>query len=353
MVARLWQLFLVLWSSVLFGQFGREFPGIPAFSPEFMQQYGLGDEMPMMESDEPDSGNWYEKLHWWKEAKRVYTIDIHDIMEQVKRTAQDFDEKKNVVFAKLNEAMGSIPVKPDVALGLIAGFLADIKKKRDQLTENLTEEQLKLISEWDEQEKALEGLKNDFEQLQTIQARLQESFDLAAKQVKECENYEERALENFERIEKVLDDKKAHHYYDVVENSLENIRALSQYLIGPLQIYIDNIAGRAEQLVPKVKKAIQDLEAQGILVRVLTEKEKAEAEALAKKREETRLKAEAQKKAAEEWKTKSWWRKLLYYIGAFFSSIATAIKTSIQSLGSLFSSKAKVVKEIKKTALQS
>ena len=81
--------------------------------------------------------------------------------------------------------------------------------------------------------------------------------------MKECENYEERARENFERIEKVLNDKKAHHYYDIVENSLENIRAIIQNLIGPLQIFIDDTGVRVTALVPKIKKTLDDLEKKG------------------------------------------------------------------------------------------
>ena len=103
-------------------------------------------------------------------------------------------------------------------------------------------------------------------------------------------------LEYFERIEKVLDDKKAHHYYDTVENSLENIRAIIQYLIGPLQIFIDDTVIRFDALIPKIKKSIEELEKKGIQVRVLSEKEKAEQAALAKKRDEARLKLKLKRK---------------------------------------------------------
>lgn len=337
---------VVLFAQQLEAQFGEQLPGMPSFSPDLMQQFGFADEAAM--GEESDSGNWYEKLHWWKEAKRVYTVDIHDAMEQVKKTAQDYEEKKKAILTKVNESIASLPVTPTAAQNLIQGFLADIKKKREQLTDTQNEDQLKAVSELDEEEKMLESLKTDFDQLQTIVSRLQEAFDVAAKQVKECENYEEKALEHFERIEKVLDDKKAHHYYDIVENCLDNIRALIQYLVGPLQIYIDQIAIRADLLIPKIKKSLDELEKKGIVVRVLTEQEKAAHEAEAKKKEEARLKALAEKKARDEWNNMAWWRKAFYWIGSFFSSLWGYIKSGVSSLLGLFSGQEKVVTKVVK-----
>lgn len=238
--------------------------------------------------------------------------------------------------------MASLPVTPQAAEPIIAAHLADLKSQRERLLENQTQDQRLAITEIEEQEKTLEALKQDFENLTTLVSHLEEALNVVApKQVKECENYEERALEYFERIEKVLDDKKAHHYYDIVENSLENIRAIIQYLIGPLQIFIDDTIGRFDALIPKIKKTIEELEKKGITVRILTEQEKAEAAALAKKKEEARLKAEADKKAAEQWKNMSWWRKIFHWIGSFFALIWSAIKGLFSAIGGLFSGGAK------------
>ncbi len=320
-------------------QFDDELQSVPAFNMGD-QQFPLdfGAAQAAESEDEPDSGNWYEKLHWWKEAKRVYTVDIHDVMEQLKGIAQDYEAKKKTLLTKVHESVASLPVTPQAVEPIIAAHLADLKAQRERLLADQTQDQRLAITEIEDQEKTLETLKQDFENLTTLVSHLEEALNVVApKQVKECENYEERALEYFERIEKVLDDKKAHHYYDIVENSLENIRAIIQYLIGPLQIFIDDTVGRFDALIPKIKTTIEELEKKGITVRILTEKEKAEAAALAKKKEEARLKAEADKKAAEAWKNMSWWRKIFYWIGSFFAWIWSAIKSLFSSIGGLFS----------------
>jgi len=312
---------------------------LPPLNQDLMQHIDFGDMHGDEEVDELDSGNWYEKLHWWKEAKRVYTVDIHDAMEQLKHIQQDYENKKTTIVAKVEEAIKSLPVTIEAALGLINGHLTDIKTKREKMPEVQTDEQRMLISQIDEQEKALDLLKTDFEQLATVQSRLNEAVhDVFAKQVKECENYEEKALEYFEKIEKVLDDKKAHNYYDVVENSLENIKALIQYLIGPLAIYIDTMAGRAHTLIPKIKKQSDDLERQGIIVRVLTPQEKAEMEAAAKKREEERQRLLAAKKEQERWNAMPWWQKIFASIGLFFTTIWEYIVSAFSAIGKLFTS---------------
>lgn len=226
---------------------------MPAFNPDFMHHIPFASDRDM--DDEIDSGNWYEKLHWWKEAKRIYTGDIHDAMEQLKHISSDYETKKQTLLAKVQDKIKILAIEPQAAVTLINGFLADIKTQREKMPDVQNDEQRMAVSRMEEQEKALETLKSDYEQLIALQALLDEAFnEVLVKQVKECENYEERALDYFERIEKVLDDKKAHQYYDTVENSLDNIRALIQYLIGPLALYIDATVGRIEVLVPKMKK---------------------------------------------------------------------------------------------------
>ena len=317
-------------------QFG-ELPSAPQFNEDYMRQFAFDEEGPVHgdDSEEADSGNWYEKLHWWKEAKRVYTIDIHEAMEQLKGVTQHYEEKKKTVLARLSSLQSSLPVDPKTALGIVTTTLAEIKAKQEQVAVPQTDEQRKTASDLAEQEKALEALKTNFEHLQTLDARLKEALnDAYPKQVKECENYEEKALDYFERIEKVLDDKKAHQYYDIIENSLENIRSLISYLNGQLYQFIEQSSAMVEQLVPRIKKELEDLEKKGIRIRLLTEAEKAELAAVEKQKKEARLKAEAEKKAKEAWEKLPWWRKALAGIGSFFASIWSAIVGFFSSIGS-------------------
>ena len=322
---------VIVWMISLSAQYGQSsFTQSPfnAINPDFM---------PQLDSDEPDSGNWYEKQHWWKEAKRVYSVDIHEAMEDLKRIAEEYEEKKKTVYTPLEASITSLPVTPAIAGPRIVTELTDVRKQRDQLLESTAADNRVALSHIEELEKTLEELKADFENISTLQSRAKEAFDMYAKQEKECENYEERALDYFERIEKVLDDKKAHDYYDMVENSLDNIRAINQYLSGPLLLYIDQTAAHVQTLVPKIKKTVEELEKKGIIIRVLSEKEKAELALLEQKRKEAKLKAEAAKKAAEDWKRMSWLGKAWYYVASFFSWLWSLITGFFSWIGGLFS----------------
>ncbi len=334
-------IFMSLVSSQITAQYPRPMMGMGGYR----QPPSYGMSMPMgltpENEDEPDSGNWYEKLRWWKEAKRVYSDDVHDAMEQVRSLAASFDQQKKELYSQLDAYYASIPVARDAAVGIINGYLDELKKELEGLPQakeaQLKKEEREKIALLEGQTKTLDGLKETFEQLNTMVNRLHEAYDeVYVQQIRECDSYDERAHESYQRIEKVLDDEKAHYYYDLVENSLENIRAIIQYLRGPFSQFIGQAWAKIQELMPKIQTTIADLDKQGIAVRVLTEKEKAEREALKKKKEEERMRSEEAKKAEAARQAMPWWKKIFYSIGSFFASIGRAVKWPISWIGSLF-----------------
>ena len=291
------------------------YAGFPAFSlPQHAQFKNQGAEG----ADDSGSGNWYEKLHWWREAKRLYTIDIQAAMDHLKSIARSYDEKKKIFFEQLDKARKTLPVLAPQALPRIKVLLQELAAQQEQDPEDnevLTKQYNKL-----------ESLQKSFEHFSILSQRVEEAYvKVLLNQIKSAERYEEKALENFEKIENVFDDRKAHGYYQVVENSLENIRALIEYLAGPFYIFTEQVSARVLQLAPVIKASLTELEQEGIYVRVVSEKEKAEKEA-AEKKQELRSKEVAQKKAATQ-KNQSWW-----------SSVTTAAGEFWDSLGGLFSS---------------
>ena len=115
-------------------------------------------------------------------------------------------------------------------------------------------------------------------------------------------------------------------YYNVVENSLKIFKRRVSYLAGPFRRYIDQIWNRFQQGMPQLNKTIETLDALGVEIRILTPEQKAQKDALLKKQEEARLKALAEKKAAQDRLNMSWWQKLIAAIGNFFSSLWSSIK---------------------------
>lgn len=329
-------LILLFYSMPLMGQ----------FNP--FNQMGLTGAMPPAapireESDEPDSGNWYEKLHWWKEAKRVYTIDIHEAMEHLKIIEQEYDKKKQTLFGQLDTYYKSIPAERNAAPAILASLIEETKKELEPFEEPIKPEQQAQVTRYQDQLKTMEGLKSNVEQFNELIKRLEQAINnVFPQEMQSAHSYDKTALENFERTENVFDDEKAQNYFNVIENSLDNIRDITTYLVGPLQIFIDQVWGKIQILMPQLKKSIEDLEKQDIHIRVLSPKEKAERDELLKKREEARLKALAEKKAEEARKAMSWWQKIVAAIGSFFSSIFNGIKSMFSSIGGLFSSRAPV-----------
>ncbi len=353
MLTYLLSLSLLVLPLTLYGQYGpyaqrgfnsfnqQDDPEVEDTNPTVTVPGAIIDE----ESEEPDSGNWYNKLHWWKEAKRVYTIDIHDAMEHVKSIERDYDERKKILLGAIETYYTSLPVKRGEAIPIIDSLLEDIKKRMEPVGDKQpTKEEQAQILQLQENQKTLTALRHDFDQFNTLVQRLNEAFnDVVPKEIKETQNYDEKALDYFERIEKVYDDQKAQGYYDIVENCLENIRAIIGYLIGPLQQFIDETWKKMQPLMPQIKSSIEDLEKKGIHVRVLTELEKQEQAAQEKAREAARLKALAEKKTAEERRAMPWWKRWIYNLGDLIGYLWNSLKSLFSAVGSLFSGGGKPV----------
>ncbi len=265
-------------------------------------------------SDESGPGNWYEKLHWWREAKRLYTIDIQAAIEHLKSISRSYDEKKKTFFEQLEKARKTLPVLAPQALPRIKTLLQELSAKQEQ-----DHEENEIIVN---QHNKLEALQQAFEQFSVLSQRVEEAYTkVLADQVKAAESYEEKALENFEHIENVFDDRKAHGYYQVVENSLENIQAIIAYLAGPFYAFTEQTGARILQLIPRIKTSLEALEKEGLYVRPVSEAELAEKAAAEKKQKEAQLQKEAQKKAEAEKKAQPWWRSFIGTITSFFSGL--------------------------------
>lgn len=276
------------------------------------------------ESDEPDSGNWYEKLQWWKKAKPAYDT-IQGRIAQLKSLAQAFIERKDALKKEIDTFYTTMRIRQKETQEAIEQALDELKTQQEALeAEEISESQQARRVENADKQKKLEELKNELTLLGSLDLHIGESSSVLTEQVKKAERYEERALESFEKMESVLDDKKAKQLYDTIENSSDNIQALIGYVEGSLRGYLEQSAARVMQLMPRIKNMIEELERQGIRVRYLTEEEKKKEEELKKKKlaeEEARIRLAKEKKAKEEeQKNMSWWRWLLNSIASALSS---------------------------------
>ncbi len=300
------------------------------------------EEKEDLASDEPDSGNWYEKLQWWRKAKPAYEA-IQGKIAQLKSLTEAFLDRRSTIKKELDAFYNSLRIRQKTTQEMIDKALEEIKTTQEEqqtTVEELSAEQRAQHIELADQQKNLEQLKVDIDMLGSLGNHIEEAEKVASEQLKKAERFEERALESFEKIENVLDDQRAKQLYDIIENSTENIQALIAYIEGPLRAYLEQTAGRATQLMPKIKAMVENLEKHGIPLRVLTEEEKKKEEELKKKQaleEETRIREQKAKKAqAERERAMSWWQKLWNSLVSAVSSLWNTVKNFF---GSFFASR--------------
>lgn len=282
------------------------------------------------ESEEPDSGNWYEKLRWWKEAKGLYTVDIRSAMDELEVLNEEFETKKTEILTALDHYSAELPIKRQTAVHVIDDLINDLVKRQEAIAQERTRTQAQKnpeeSTELEEHQKMLNELKKDFEDFNTLYQRLKQTFEVVVpKQIQDAHDYNAGALAAYEGIEHTLDDKKAHRLFNEVENGLENIQAISSYLKGPLWSFIDKAWITAEQYMPKITKSITDLEDKGVVVRPLTAQEKAQMAHLEEERKARHAQKEAELKAAKEWAARPWYQKAYRSVGSFFSRVGSGI----------------------------
>ena len=331
----------------LYGQLIDELPGQESNSMEPPETF-VGESHIVLadESDEPDSGNWYEKLRWWKEAKWLYTIDIRNAIDQLEVLDEEYDLRKKTILSALDQYSASLPLKRQAAVHVIDGLLDDLLKRQEEIAQEQTRTQARKdqeeSTELEEHQKLLGKLKSDFNDFNTMTQRLKQTFDVVVpKQVQAAQAFDMKALEAYESIEGTLDDKKAHKSFDEVENALENINALMAYLKGPLWIFIDKAWAKMQQIMPTITDRISELEDMGVVVRPLTAQEKTQMAQLEKERKERRARKAAERKASKERMARSWWKKVFSGIGSFFVRIGSGIWYGVTRpfvwIGNLFS----------------
>jgi hypothetical protein len=303
------------------------------------------------ESEGPDSGNWFEKLKWWKEAKWLYTIDIAASMAQLETISKGYEEKGKGILEGLEAYSSGLPFKRQTAVAFIDDLIANLQKRNEELAQQQTKKQArgmpKESADLEENQKLLNQLKDNIKDFNTLTQRLTQTFDqVVSQQMEEARNYDKKALSAYESIEKTLDDKIAQQRYNEVQNCQENILAVTDYLEGPLMQFVDKAWDKAQQLMPTIKNSIDELQKRGIIVRQPSAEESEQAKLLAQKKAQ-------EKKAAEEYAALPWWMKIFVSISSFFSTIWSSISGFFSWMGSFFSSAPSPEKKVPKPTVPS
>ncbi len=338
-------LLLILLTAPLYGQQLEEGSIEPILDVPEPLLIALADE-----SDEPDSGNWYEKLKWWKEAKWTYTVDVFGAMEKLTSLEEVYKLRQDDMLTKIGDYSSSLPVKRQIAGKEIDDLIEDMVRRQNELAkEEPNRRDESQSDELEQQKKMLLGLKESFSQFNTLAERVKQVFDeIIPQQLADAKKYDEKALNAYQAIENILDDKKAEQLFNEVENSLENIKAISNYLKGPLDAFLDRAWAKSEEIMPQIIADIQRLEAEGVVVRPLSDEEKEQMAAIEKQRYELKAKRAKEAAAAKKQAAQPWHQKLFASIGSFFLKIGSWLVAPFSWVGNLFSSSGPI-KEVSKS----
>lgn len=257
--------------------------------------------------DQSDSGNWYEKLHWWKKAKPKYDEIVHSV-SKVKTLQKELINKRSQFYSEFDKMFQELAIDKEAILKELNGLIDKYNLQLEEDFEEDDEAQKKEVTKLIEKKKVVEQLLRDFQVLFGLKDRLDEAtLDILIDQVQLVDSYQEKALDNFEKIENVLDDKKARDLYESIENANENIKAIENYFDGALRIFINEVIAKSRQLMINISHSITELKSFGIY---LSEREKKEALELAEKEEKEAEKSKKEKGEIEEVEGFSLWQKI-------------------------------------------
>src|SRR3989338_8245240 len=90
-------------------------------------------------------------------------------------------------------------------------------------------------------ERDLEQLKLDIKAIQEVDAKVDEALDTLFKQIDVCNQYEQKAWDNFKEIARELDDKEALKLYYATEGLYKDVQKVQAYLSGTFSEYFTQL----------------------------------------------------------------------------------------------------------------
>lgn len=257
-----------------------------------------------------DTGNWYEKLQWWKKAKPLYAT-VKSRNEEVQQVKIELSNLQKHIVETINSFYSKARINKVETMDTINKLIA----------ENLDYNQEEIVAN-------LENLKSHLEELINIDNQVKEAGRIISQQGEMADHYQEKALESFGGIETVFDDKRARSYYEIIENAKENLDLIETYFTNSLYLFLSNLIGKLNNLSSNIETIMNKLSQEDIPVKYFTPEEKAAQEEakLAHEKEIAEAEALEQKKIEAEKlelakQNISWWQKIVNYISNFLKTI--------------------------------
>lgn len=264
-------------------------------------------------------GNWLLKRVWWEKTEEIYE-QIKEVFNRVMDTRMRFISDYN----KLNRSLDIFYSEVGIEQGPLRDLLShaqDLMDKEAKEQGYLNKKEQAFVFKLKGKERDLEQLKLDVKAIQELDAKLDEAFEMLFKQIDVCNQYEQKAWDNFKEIARELNDKEARKLYYDTEGLYKDIKKVSEYISGAFTTYFDQTIQSAHDYTSKISSQMNALKNEGIdLVK--------QAEIL-EKDEEPAPKKPA-KKVKQTTQSKGWWYKLGEHVGKFIDMVISWIPKSVR-----------------------
>jgi len=190
-------------------------------------------------------GNWVLKRVWWEKTETMYE-KIKDVFNKVMDSRTQFVKKRNDLDRELDIFYGEMGVDQGPLQNLIhqAQNLMDKEKKEQGY---LDKKERAFVAKLAGKERTLEQLKLDIKGIQELDHKIDEALDTLFQQIDTCNDYEQKAWENFKEIARELDDKQARVLYYHTETLHKDCLKIQTYINTPFTSYFDEIVESAKE----------------------------------------------------------------------------------------------------------
>jgi hypothetical protein len=160
------------------------------------------------------------------------------------------------------------------------------------------------MQELERKKESLEQLKVDVQSIQELSGSLDEALIRLNEQLVKARQYEKKAWDNIENIDRLRNDKEAlrlaGEIIDGDTSFVANIQKIQTYVQGPFTRYFSQTLDTISQQITKVNASIKELSDRGIVLEKEVERAKREDEARKKAEELARIKKEEELKKKQE-----------------------------------------------------
>jgi hypothetical protein len=253
-------------------------------------------------------GNWLLKRVWWEKTEDVYE-QIKEVFNHVMDTRMQFISERNKLDRELDIFYGEMGIEQG-PLHDVLSHAQDLMDKDKKEQGYLNKKEQAFVKKLSGKDRELEQLKLDVKAIQELDNKIDEALDTLFKQIDVCNQYEQKAWDNFKEIARELNDQEARKLYYDTEGLYKDIQKVQSYISGTFASYFKQTIQSAHEHTTKISSQMNSLKGEGVdLVK--------EAEVLEKDDELPSKKIEAKTKSKPV--QKGW----LSGIGDWFSNIGS------------------------------